>query len=115
MEHVLRPEDTGILRIQAEHQPDAELVQTLLAVRILRVDVLRQELVIQDAHDLARLDADLHLLLDVGVRVIHEEGQTMELLLKAGQADNLRLRRRTLHVVNLEGRKVAGDNPPGGH
>ena len=115
MEHILGAEDTGILGIKAEHQADTELIQTFLTVRILRVDVLGQELFIEDANDLTGLDTDLQLLLDMDIGIIDQEGKAGEFFFKVLEEDDFRSVVGVLHVMDLEGLEVAGDNPTGSH
>ena len=72
-----------------------------------------QQGIIEDAHDLARLQGDLHLFFDVGVPGVHQELQAVVFFFQVAQLDDLRVASGTLHVIDIELGKVAGDDPPG--
>ena len=55
MEKVLFAEDPGVLGVEAEDDPDAELVQTFQCFRVIGILVLLQESIIENAHQLAGL------------------------------------------------------------
>ena len=66
-------ENTGVLGIETEHQPDAEHIQTFQAVGVGRVLVLGQNFVVERAHQLAGLEGNFHFLLDIAVAGVHQE------------------------------------------
>ena len=113
MEHTLAAEDTGVLGVQAEHQPDAQSVQAFQRVLGLRGFVLLQQGIVEDAHDLARLQGDFHLFLDIGVPGVYQELQAVVFFFQIAQLDDLRVAGGPLHVIDVELGKVAGDDPPG--
>ena len=113
MEHTLAAKNTGVLGVQAEHQPDAQGVQAFQRVLGLRVFVLLQQGVVEDAHDLARLQGDLHFFFDVGAPGVHQELQAVVFFFQVAQLDDLRVASGTLHVVDVELGEIAGDDPPG--
>lgn len=92
---------------------DAQGVQTFQRIFGLRVFVLLQQSIIENTHDFARLQGNLHLLFDIGVPSVHQELQAVILLFQVTQLDDLRVTGGALHVVDVELGKVAGDDPPG--
>ena len=90
VEHTLAAEDTGVLGVQAEHQPDAQSVQAFQRVLGLRGFVLLQQGIVEDAHDLARLQGDFHLFLDIGVPGVYQELQAVVFFFQIAQLDDLR-------------------------
>ena len=113
MEHAFATENTRILGIQAEHQPDAQLVQAFQRFRVLWVLVLLQKRVIEHPHQLARLEGDLHFLFYVLAARVHQELQTVGLLGQVLQPHDFRLIIGAVHVVYLELLEVAHDDPAG--
>ena len=105
-------EDAGVLGIEAEHQPDAEHIQAFQAVWISGVLVLRQNFVVECAHQLAGLEGNFHFLLDIAVAGVHQELQAIIFLFQVLEIDDLRFAVGALHVVDVELGKVAGDHPP---
>ena len=102
VEHPPPAKNPGVLGVQAEHQTDAQRVEAFQRLRALRVLVLLEQGVIEDPHNLARLQGDLHLLLDAGVAGIHQELQAGILALQVGQAHNFRVVVGAVHIVNLK-------------
>ena len=78
---------------------------------VAHVAVLFCEGVVESADKLARLDGDLHFLLDVRIARINEEVQAICLALEVGEENFLRLGIRRLHVVDEELCEVAADDP----
>ena len=115
VKHALAPENARVLGIEAKHQAHAKFVESLLRFKAFGVFVLRQNLVVQHTDNLARLDADLQLLLDVSVGIIDQESQTMIFILQIRQLDDFGRIVGTLHVVYLESGEIAGHNPARSH
>ena len=82
MEHILGSEDPGILGIHAENQTHTKLVQALLAVGILRMDILGKELLIEDTDDFTSLDTDFQFLFQMDVGIVNEERKPMKIFLQ---------------------------------
>ena len=76
-----------------------------------RIDILLQDGVVQLAHQLARLDGDFHLLLNIGIGHIYQKLQPVVFLFQVSQVDFLRLAIGLFHIIHQEGGKVAGHNP----
>ena len=112
MELAVPAEDAGILGIEAEHQPDAEHIQAFQAVWIGGVLVLRQNFVVECAHQLAGLEGNFHFLFDIAVAGVHQELQAVVFLFQVLEVDDLRLAVGALHIIDVELGKVAGDHPP---
>lgn len=89
--------------------------QGLLRLGIGRILVLGEEFVVQDADDLTGLDGHFQFLLEVDVGIVHEERQAVVFFLQVLQLDDLRRIVGALHVVDLEGAEVAGDDPARSH
>lgn len=106
-------EDTGILGVKAEDKPDTQLIQAFQCFRVFRVFILLEECIVQQTDDLARLDGDFHLLLDMHAPGFRQEGQAVVFLFQIGQQDFLRLTAGALHIVDIELGEVAGDDPAG--
>ena len=102
-----------VLGIQAEHQPDAQLVQAFQGFRVGRVFVLLQKRIVQQAHDLPGLHGDFHLPPGVDVFLADQEGQAVILLFQIGQQKLLGFAVGLLHVVDIEFGKVACNHPAG--
>ena len=85
LEHAVTAENAGVLRVQAEHQPDAEGVEAFQGFGALWVLVLLQQGVVQHPHDLPGLEGDLHLLLYHRAPCIHQELETVVFLFQVGQ------------------------------
>ena len=111
MEHVVTPEHTGVLGIEAEHQPHTELVQTLERFGVFLIVVLLQERIIEKSDDFTGLDGDLHLATDMLAAGIRQEGQTVILLFQIGKQDLFRFAAGLLHVVDMKLREVARHHP----
>ena len=105
--------DSRILSVKAKNKTYTKLVQGLLRLRILRVLVLCQNLVVQHTHNLTGLDTDVELFLQVDIGIIDQEAEARVFLFKVCQLDNLRGIVGALHVVNLKGGEIAGNNPAG--
>ena len=111
MEHGVLAEEPCVLGVEGKDETDTEDVETLLAVWVAHVAVLFGEGVVESADELARLDGDLHFLLDVRITRINEEVQAICLALEVGEENFLRLGIRRLHVVDEELCEVAADDP----
>jgi hypothetical protein len=73
MEHVLGTKNTGVLSIEAEHQTDAKFIQCFLRVRVGRVLILSQNLIVEHTDNLSGLDTDVELFLQVDIGLIDQE------------------------------------------
>ncbi len=104
-------ENARVLRVQAEHQTHTELVQVLERFRVFRVLILLQQPIVQQTDDLAGLDGDLHLPLQMHISLVHKERQTVIFLFQIGQLDLLGIAVGLLHVIDIKLLEVAGDDP----
>ena len=111
VKHVLAPKDPRVLGIKAEHQPHAQHIQALQAARVGGILVLRQQRVVQPAHDGAGRYGNLHLLLDVLVFAVHQKLQAVIIPFQILKINNLWLAKGLFHIINIKLRKVARHNP----
>ena len=113
MEHALAAEDASVLGVEAEHQPDAQLVQAFQSLRVVRVLVLLQQRVVEHPDQLAGLEGDFHFLFDMLLAGVHQEIQPGVFLLQVGQQYHLRLVVGPVHVMDLKCLEIADDDPAG--
>ena len=113
MEHTLAAEDTRVLSVEAEHQPDAELVQAFQRFGGAGVFVLFQEGIVEYPHQLASLEGDFHFFFDMLLAGVHQEIQPGVFLLQVGQQYHLRLVVGPVHVMDLKCLEIADDDPAG--
>ena len=73
VEHTMPAEDARVLGIQAEHQTDAQHIQTFQRFLVARVLVLLQKRVIENAHQFTCLQGNLHFLSHILVPGVHQE------------------------------------------
>ena len=85
MEHTLAAKDTSVLGVQAEHQPDTQLVQAFQRFRVVGVLVLLQERIIERPNQLASLQGNYHFLFDMLAASVHQKLQTVKLRLQVRQ------------------------------
>ena len=110
---VLVVENPGVLRVQAEHQPDAQRVEAFQRLGAVRVLVLFQQRVIEDPDNLPGFQGDFHFPLDIHVPGMGQEMQAVELLFQVGEQEDLRRVVGAVHVVDAELPEVADHNPAG--
>ena len=72
-----------------------------------------EQRVVENTHDVARLQGYLHFFFYGGISRIHQELQTIVFFFQITQANHFSLAGGTFHVVHMEFRKIAGDDPPG--
>ncbi len=111
MEHTFATENSRVLSVQAEHQPDAQLVQTFQCLRVIRVFVLLQQRIIENPYQLTSLEGDFHFLFDMLLASVHQEVQAVKLLFQIGKEKNLRLVIGAAHIVDMKLLEVADYNP----
>ena len=113
VECVRSSEHPRVFRIEAEHQSDAQLVEGLEGLRGFRVDVLRQQQVVQPSDQSSGRDGKVFLSLDVLLFVPDQKGQTGIVPLQILQKYDFGFVKRPVHVVDLERPEIAADNPAG--
>lgn len=107
-----------VLGIEAEHEPHAKNVERArLVSRQPAVFALRNKLfykrIVHLADKLSRGKADFLLASYVLVFSVNKEFQTVEIFCKVFKENHFRRILRIFHVVDVEFRKVAHDNPSG--
>ncbi len=110
-EELLAPEDTRILRIEAEHEPHAEHVEAVQRGRRLGGNVESQQFVVYLAYQFARFHRYLHLTAQVYILFLHHELQAVVFLVQVLEQHHLRLAVGLLHVVDTPRAEVAGYYP----
>ena len=106
-------EDAGVFGVEAEHQTNAENVEGVEVRSRGLFAELRQERVVNLAHDLARLDGDLQLALEAVAARVHQELQASDVAFEVLQQNLLRVVVRLFHVIDQELLEIACDNPLG--
>ena len=111
VEHQVLAENARILCIETENQPHAQRIQAFQRFRVIRILILRQQCIIQNANQLARFEGNLHFLLDMFAGRINKELQPMIFLLQIAQLDNFRRIIGAVHIMNVKLIKIADNNP----
>ena len=111
VEHAIVAENARVLGIQAEYQPHAEHIQAFQRALVGGILILRQEGIVELAHQLARLHGDFHFALNLLVAGVHQKIQAAIFLFQIRKAQNLRRFVGAVHIVNVEFLKIAHDNP----
>ena len=104
-------EYASVFGIEAKHKAHAEHVQAFERLFAVGIFVLRQQFVVDFAHNFARFYREFHLFLQVDILFFGNERQAVELLFQIFQQNLLRCAVGLLHVVHQKTFEVAGDNP----
>ena len=75
MEHIALAKNARVFRIKAEHQADAQRIQTLERLLGFWFCVLLQKRIIQDAYEFTGLQRYFHLLANIFIAGVHEKIQ----------------------------------------
>ena len=104
-------EHVGVFRVKAEHQPNAEFVQTFQRPRVVRARVLFEQRVVEFPDQFARLDGQLGFFMDFRLGFVDNDLQVLDVVFQFFQLEDKTVVFRLVHVIKMEFPKVADDNP----
>ena len=108
---VLLTEDACILGVEAEDDPDAELVQALQRLRRVGIFVLLQKSVVKNTHKLTCLQGNLHFPFDLLVARVNQELQPDIFFFQVGKFDNFRGIVGPIHIMDMKLLEVTDNDP----
>ena len=104
-------ENTRILCIQAKNESDTQFVEAFQRVFIFRIGILLIKCIVQQTDDFASRNGDFHFSFQVFISCFYKELQTIVVPFQIGQLDFLRFTAGTLHIIDIELRKVTSHHP----